>query len=74
MTDRVSKYPDRVRLVPVAGQPNVYDMVEADQPTTAGTDLSKANLLSTAAEQKIFGSSSGDHTVNEAILRIANSL
>lgn len=46
MQDRVSLYPGRVTLTPVAGQANTYDMVRADQPTQEGTPLSKANLLS----------------------------
>ena len=39
VVDRVSKYPGRVRLVPVEGQPNVFDMVRADEPTVEGTLL-----------------------------------
>lgn len=46
MDDRVSRYPGRVKMVPVPGQPNVYDMTLADEPTVAGTKLNKANLLS----------------------------
>lgn len=54
MKDRVSLYPGRVKLVPVAGQENTYDMVRADSPTQEGTPLNKATLLkdSTAA---LFG-------------------
>lgn len=52
MQDRVPLYPGRVALTPVEGQANTYDMVRADQPTQAGTPLSKANLLkdTTAAQ------------------------
>ena len=46
MQDRVSLYPGRVKLTPVSGQANVYDMVRADQPTQEGTPLNKATLLS----------------------------
>lgn len=46
MDDRVSRYPGRVKLTPVEGQENVYDMVLADEPITTGTRLNKANLLS----------------------------
>lgn len=46
MKDRISLYPGRVKLVPVEGQENTYDMVRADSPTDPGTSLSKANLLS----------------------------
>lgn len=51
MEDRVSIYPGRVTLTPVAGQANTYDMVRADSPTKEGTPLNKNNLLkdSTAA-------------------------
>ena len=35
MQDRVSLHPGRVKLVPVAGQENTYDMVRADSPRHA---------------------------------------
>lgn len=54
MQDRVPLYPGRVKLVPVAGQENVYDMVRADQPTQEGTPLNKASLL-TDATAALFG-------------------
>lgn len=48
MQDRVPLYPGRVRLTPVAGQENTYDMVRADQPSQAGTPLNKDSLLKDA--------------------------
>lgn len=42
--DRVSTYPGRVELIPVAGQQNVYDMSRADEPVQEGTPLNKALL------------------------------
>lgn len=45
MKDRVPVYPGRVKLVPVSGQENVYDMTRADQPTQQGDPLNKATLL-----------------------------
>jgi hypothetical protein len=48
MNDRVSLYPGRVTLTPVAGQTNTYDMTRADQPTQEGTPLNKASLLTDA--------------------------
>lgn len=45
MQDRVSLYPGRVKLEPVAGQSNLYDLTRADQPTQEGTPLNKATLL-----------------------------
>ena len=46
MKDRVPLYPGRVKLAPVAGQENTYDMTRADQPTQAGDPLNKATLWS----------------------------
>ena len=48
MQDRVSLHPGRVKLVPVAGQENTYDMVRADEPTQDGTPLNKDSLLKDA--------------------------
>lgn len=48
MQDRVSLYPGRVKLEPVAGQTNLYDLTRADQPTQEGTPLNKASLLKDA--------------------------
>lgn len=45
MQDRQPTYPGRVKLTPVSGQANVYDMERADQPIVEGTALNKANLL-----------------------------
>lgn len=42
--DRVSTYPGRVKLTPVSGQTNVYDMTRADAPVQEGTPLNKALL------------------------------
>ena len=48
MQDRVSTYPGRVTMTPVAGKANTYDMERADEPTQAGTPLNKATLLKDA--------------------------
>ena len=45
MKDRIPLYPGRVKLNPVTGQENTYDMVRADEPTQDGTPLNKASLL-----------------------------
>lgn len=45
MKDRVPEYPGRVRLMPVTGQTNIYDMTLADSPIEAGTPLNKRTLL-----------------------------
>lgn len=66
MKDRVPLYPGRVKLTPVSGQENTYDMVRADQPTQEGTPLNKATLLTDETEQAIWGNTS-DRTVDEAL-------
>lgn len=45
MNDRISLFPGRVTLTPVAGQANTYDMARADQPTQEGSALNKAFFL-----------------------------
>ena len=40
--DRVPTYPGRVKLIPVSGQPDTYDMVRADEPIEPGTPINKA--------------------------------
>lgn len=40
--DRIPMYPGRVRLIPVAGQENTYDMVRADEPIEPGTPINRA--------------------------------
>lgn len=54
MKDRLPLYPGRVKLVPVSGQENVYDMTRADQPTQEGDPLNKATLLKDATAA-LFG-------------------
>lgn len=45
MQDRVPRYPGRVKLTPVSGQANTYDMVRADNPTQKGDPINKNTLL-----------------------------
>ena len=40
--DRISTYPGRVKLIPVPGQANTYDMVRADEPIEPGTPINRA--------------------------------
>ena len=70
MQDRVSLYPGRVKLEPVAGQANLYDLTRADQPTQEGTPLNKASLLSDATKTALFGAAA-DRTVDEAFAGLA---
>ena len=48
MQDRISTYPGRVKLVPVQGHENTYDMTRADDPSQPGTPLNKATFLKDA--------------------------
>ena len=73
MRDRVSLYPGRVKLTPVAGETDTFDMVRADAPTDVGTELSKKNLLQDSTEISLFGSAA-DRTVDEAFAGIAGQL
>lgn len=78
MQDRVSLYPGRVKLEPVAGQANLYDLTRADQPTQEGTPLNKANLLSdatAAAIKALLASQTEDPaTLNEALNILAQAV
>ena len=42
VVDRVPTYPGRVKMTPVSGQTNVYDMTRMDSPITVGTPINKA--------------------------------
>ena len=44
VVDRSPTYPGRVKLVPVNGQANTYDLTRADQPIAEGTPINKALL------------------------------
>lgn len=78
MQDRVSLYPGRVKLEPVAGQANLYDLARADQPTQEGTPLNKANLLSdatAAAIKSLLASQTEDPaTPNDALNILAQAV
>lgn len=65
MKDRIPKYAGRVKLTPVANQPNVYDMVRADEPLQEGTPLNKATLLND--ETATLLGLTEDSNVNDAL-------
>ena len=70
MKDRVPLYPGRVKLTPVAGQANTYDMARADSPQQEGTPLNKATLLSDETAALIWPDAStrpADPTVDDAL-------
>lgn len=66
VVDRVPTYPGRVKLVPVSGQTNTYDMTRADLPVQAGTPINKELFDSKADGLKesvtVYVSKSGSDT------------
>lgn len=75
MKDRVPTYPGRVKLTPVVGQTNIYDLEMADQPTENGTALNKANLL-TDATAALLAAIAGitPQTPDEALAALAGAV
>jgi hypothetical protein len=45
MKDRIPTYAGRIKLVPVQGKENVYDVERADEPQQEGTPLNRMTLL-----------------------------
>ena len=45
MRNRQPTYPGRVKLIPVDGEANTFDLIRADEPTDPGTPLNKNTLL-----------------------------
>ena len=66
MKDRTPKYPGRVKLVPVDGQDNVFDMTRADEATEGGTPYDKLTIL-TDETAALFGLS--DEAVPDDMFR-----
>lgn len=75
MQDRIPLYPGRVKMTPVAGHENTYDMVRADEPQQEGTPLNKNSLLkdSTAAALGLTESAVPDDALL-ALLQASNFL
>lgn len=67
--DRVPRHAGRVRLTPVAGQANVYDLVRADDPTVIGTLINKALIDALQARDMVieYGTYTGDGSNNKQI-------
>ena len=68
MKDSIPRYPGRVKLIPVSGQVNTYDIVRADEPQQEGTPINKATLLDDTTAEKL--GLSGDPTVSQALASI----
>ena len=73
MQDRLSTYPGRIRLIPVQGQENTYDIERADEPSQLGTELKTDTLLSdtTAA---LLGLDASTGTPNAAFGKLKSLL
>lgn len=72
MEDRVPTYAGRVKLTPVTGSTDLFDMQMADEPTEVGTPLNKANLLADATAAAIAaGFGTTPTTPNEALALLA---
>lgn len=54
VVDRVPTYAGRVKMTPVSGQTNVYDLERADSPITEGTPINAA-LLNQKADKLVEG-------------------
>lgn len=66
MKDRISTHPGRVKMTPVSGEADTYDMQLADSPIEAGTPLNKATFLTDATASKLGFASTDDPTVDDA--------
>ncbi len=74
MKDRKSLYPGRIRLTPVEGQENVFDLERADEPTQIGTALSTLNLLPDYIAEALGLSAADNPTPAKAFKKIAEGL
>lgn len=57
--NRASLQPGRVRLDPVNGQPNMYDMERADEPQQAGTPLNRRTMQLLQADLRTYPVAAG---------------
>ena len=67
MKDRLSKYPGRVKLTPVAGQADTFDMIRADEPENEGTPLNKNSLLKDETAEAMGLDPETNPTPNDAL-------
>ena len=74
MVDRAALHPGRVKLVPVEGAENTFDMTRADEPIQAGTPLNKGTLLSEPVASKLGlgGSATPSDALNALVDKKAN--
>lgn len=67
MKDRITQFPHRYQMVPVAGQPDTYDIIaKPGTITEVGTPINKATLLSDATAA-LYGLEGATATPNDVL-------
>lgn len=72
VNDRVPLYPGRVKMTPVSGQANVYDMVRADQPQKGGTPLNRNTFRQTQADIRAYPIATGNSVTAGDVVDVVN--
>lgn len=72
VNDRVPLYPGRVKMTPVSGQANVYDMVRADQPQKGGTPLNRNTFRKTQADIRAYPIATGNSVTAGDVVDVVN--
>lgn len=72
VNDRVPLYPGRVKMTPVSGQANVYDMVRADQPQKGGTPLNRNTFRKTQADIRAYPIATGNSVAAGDVVDVVN--
>lgn len=72
VNDRVPLYPGRVKMTPVSGQANVYDMVRADQPQKVGTPLDRNTFRKTQADIRTYPIATGNSVTAGDVVDVVN--
>ena len=73
MKDRTPKYRGRVKLLPVAGQENIYDMTRADEPDDTGTPFNKRTMLQDSTA-KFLQLNAANPFVDDALRQMADRI
>lgn len=71
MKDRIARYPGRVKLTPILGQANTYDMERADEPEEVGTPINKKSLLTDETVTEIGLEPSKNPTPDDVLRHVA---
>lgn len=74
VNDRVPLYPGRVKMTPVSGQANVYDMVRADQPQKGGTPLNRNTFRKTQADIRAYPIATGNSVMAGDVVDVVDAL